>query len=57
MSGDEITLGELARRLDRLEARLDAMEERYRRYGWMIGMAIASPILTSLAPLLLRSKG
>lgn len=57
MSGDEITMGELARRLDRLEARLDAMEERYRRYGWMIGMAIASPILTSLAPLLLRSKG
>jgi hypothetical protein len=52
----EVTLGELARRLDRLEARLDGLEDRIRRAGWMVGMAIASPIITSLVALLLRNK-
>jgi hypothetical protein len=54
MPGDEVTLGEVARRMERLEGRLDALEDRYRRTGWMIGLAIAAPFISSLAAAVLK---
>jgi len=57
---DDVTLGELARRIDRMETalteRVTAIEARYSRIGLLIAGAILTPLVSTAITILARKS-